>query len=113
MNICFSAVSAQTPYVKNQCAYGEWKSLGDVPAVNIPQPSWLQTPSIVEINTGKREREEEREKKIKLSVIFKIVSTHNFRSKNNFLWSLQSQPFFRLFEFGVLEKDSESIAPGI
>lgn len=83
-----------------------------MPAVNIPQLSWLQTPSIVEINTGKREREKER-KKIKLSVIFKIVSTHNFGSKNDFFWSLQSQPFFRLFEFGVLEKDSELIAPGI
>ena len=116
LNICFSAVSAQNPYVKNQCAYGEWKSLGDVPAVNIPQPSWLQTPSIVEINTGKRARAWERErerKKIKLSVIFKIISTHNLRSKNKFLWSPQSQPFFRLFEFGVHKKDSESMVPGI
>ena len=62
VNICFSAVFAQNPYVKNQCAFGEWKSQGDVPAVNIPQPSWLQTPSIVEINTGKSGKERDRKR---------------------------------------------------
>ena len=37
----------------NQCAYGVWKSQGDLPPISIPQSNWLQTPSIVQIKKGK------------------------------------------------------------
>ena len=37
----------------NQCAYGVWKSQGDLPPISIPQTNWLQTPSIVQIKKGK------------------------------------------------------------
>jgi len=43
--------------VWKECAIGEWKSQVNMPSNNIPSPTWLQTPSIVEITegTGKRE----------------------------------------------------------
>jgi len=43
--------------VQGQCAFGEWKSQGSVPSYNIPSPTWLQTPSIVEITAGTGRRE--------------------------------------------------------
>ena len=43
--------------VQGQCTFGEWKSQGSVPGYNIPSPTWLQTPSIVEITAGTGKRE--------------------------------------------------------
>ena len=43
--------------VWKECAFGEWKSQGNVPSYNIPSPTWLQTPSIVEITAGTGRRE--------------------------------------------------------
>jgi len=48
----FLAVLSNGAVVREGCAFGEWKSQNDPPSFQIPIPTWLQTPSIVEIKTG-------------------------------------------------------------
>ena len=50
--VCFLVLTVSKVKVQGQCAFGEWKTRGSVPSYNIPSPTWLQTPSIVEITAG-------------------------------------------------------------
>jgi len=42
-----------TVNIDNGCALGVWTNSGNTANYEIPQPTWLQTPSIVEISAGK------------------------------------------------------------
>ena len=52
LSAVFFAAQA-TVNIDNGCALGVWTNSENAANYEIPQPTWLQTPSIAEISTGK------------------------------------------------------------